>query len=354
MRHNSNIKVFDTFKSNTPGIQCFVPNNRELYKKGKPCHGFGRIKYGEGSIYTGEIYFDGKEYHKFGFGRQDFTFSTIGAVDPAINEKIYCFVGNFDHRKTNRIYGNGVMYYRDLNGNPSRFVKGFFYGLDRIDNYKGEFDYSTLEEGYSDELESEYAKKFSLIQSEIDDLANVTEYDTLFFGDSYFELWHDSHFSGKTFKETYDTTKYLDIGVGGTKYSDWIKLLDQITYFPKFKNIVINLGFNDVHYCRKNTPAKVFRDLVEVLAKVRKIFGNPNVYILSICHAPGCTALYDKEIRYNQILFKNAKKLGVTIIDNCSAVDARYKEVNVYDADGIHLNPEGYKVMVAEIAKHLK
>ena len=241
MRRNQNIKIYNSFKINNIGINFFVPNNKELYKKKKPCHGFGQIKYAEGSVYTGEVYFDGLDYHKLGYGKQEFTYSTLGNVDPVINEKIYLFVGQFDYRKTNWIYGNGVLYYRDLDGNPSRFVKGFFSCLDKINEYKGEFDYSLLIDGYNKNMESDYVKKFILIENEINDLKLIKEYDTLFIGDSYFEFWHYKEFAKDIFKTVYDSTRYLNIGVGGTKYSDWLELLDNITYFPKFKNIVINL-----------------------------------------------------------------------------------------------------------------
>ena len=169
MKRNSNIKVYNSFKVNGNGINFFVPNDKELYKKGKPTYGFGQIKYAEGSVYTGEVYFDGTNYHKLGYGKQEFTFSGLGCVDPVINEKIYLFVGEFDYTKTNWIYGNGVLYYRDPEGNPSRFVKGFFSCLDKVAEYKGEFDYSLLVDGYSKEMESDYVKKFCLIQPELDD-----------------------------------------------------------------------------------------------------------------------------------------------------------------------------------------
>ena len=98
MKRNKNIKVFNSFKINDNGINFFVPNNMELYKKKKPCSGFGLIKYAEGSVYTGEVYFDGVDYHKLGYGKQEFTYSGLGDVDLAINEKIYLFVGEYDYR----------------------------------------------------------------------------------------------------------------------------------------------------------------------------------------------------------------------------------------------------------------
>ena len=353
MKRNSNIKVYNSFKVNGNGINFFIPNDKELYKKGKPTHGFGQIKYAEGSVYTGEVYFDGTNYHKLGYGKQEFTFSGLGCVDPVINEKIYLFVGEFDYTKTNWIYGNGVLYYRDPEGNPSRFVKGFFSCLDKVAEYKGEFDYSLLVDGYSKEMESDYVKKFSLIQPELDDLKDIVTPEVLFIGDSYFEFFHYEHFAGDVFKNIYDTTKYLNIGVGGTKYSDWMELLDNITYFPKFKNIVINLGFNDLHYNKKNTPHKVFNMMVSVLNKLNTMFDNPNIYVLNVCHSPANVSLFDKEVKYNKLLNKYAKKLGITIIDNSKAIYEKNLTVNVFDDDKVHLNPIGYQIMIGEINKYL-
>ena len=304
MKRNSNIKVFNSFKVNGNDINFFVPTNMSDYKKKKPTSGFGQIKYAEGSVYTGEVYFDGKNYHKLGYGKQEFTYSTLGAIDPVINEKPYLYVGEFDYTKTNWIYGNGVLYYRDVNGNPSSFVKGFFSCMDKIAEYTKEFDYSLLIDGYTKKMESNYVKKFRLIQNEVDDLKDITTPDTLFIGDSYFEFWHYEYFSGTVFKDTYDTSKYLNIGVGGTKYSDWNEMLDNITYFPKFKNVVINLGFNDLHYTKKNTPTKVYNMMVEVLNKINSMFDNPNIYVLNVCHSPANVGLYEKEVRYNKLLLR--------------------------------------------------
>jgi len=353
MKRNKNVKVFNAFKINDNGINFFVPNNMELYKKKKPCSGFGQIKYAEGSVYTGEVYFDGIDYHKLGYGKQEFTYSGLGDVDLAINEKIYLFVGEFDYRKTNWIYGNGVLYYRGLDGKPTRFVKGFYSCLDKIGEYKGEFDYSLLVDGYNKEMESDYVKKFMLIQNEIDDLNNIINPETLFFGDSYFEFWHYEYFAGNVFKNIYDSTKYLNIGVGGTKYSDWYDLLDEITYFPKFKNVVINLGFNDLHYSKNNTPKKVFDMMVKVIDKVNNMFDNPNIYVLNVCYSPSYCKLNNKEVRFNKLLDKYAKKLGITIINNSLAIDNKNKEINVFDVDNVHLNPLGYEVMVEQINKSL-
>ena len=60
----------------------FVPKDEAAFEKGESTCGFGIICYGEGSVYYGDIYFDGKNYNKWGFGRQDFLLSTISGWNP--------------------------------------------------------------------------------------------------------------------------------------------------------------------------------------------------------------------------------------------------------------------------------
>ena len=61
---NKNILIIENFKTNSAGIWYFVPEG--VFKMGKPCKGFGSIKYVEGSVYSGDIYYDGKNFEKLG------------------------------------------------------------------------------------------------------------------------------------------------------------------------------------------------------------------------------------------------------------------------------------------------
>ncbi len=93
------VKVFDAYYKNKAGIWYFVPEDFSLFIKNEPVSGFGSIKYPEGSVYVGEIFFDGKDFKKQGIGQQDFTYSELGHLDENINEKIYKFIGKFDYKK---------------------------------------------------------------------------------------------------------------------------------------------------------------------------------------------------------------------------------------------------------------
>lgn len=341
------IKIFNNYKTQSVGVWYFVPNDIYAYKKKKPCNGFGVIKYLEGSIYTGDIYFDGKNYNKIGFGQQDFSHSSLGEIDTNINERKYMYVGQYDYRKTDWIYGNGVIYYRDLNGKPSRFIKGFFNGLDIIKPYTKKFDYSSLLEGYTKEMESDYNARKTLFNNELKNYEEIRDFETLFVGDSYFEFWYYEKFAGKIFKDSFDTTKNLNVGLGGTKFVDWYEYIPLLKDIKEPKNIVINLGFNDLH--SNYSPDKVYRDFKKFLKMFKEIFPNSNYYLLDVVHAPGFVTFLEKERDLNNKMLRTSKRNGINIIKNSEEIAEVQKNINCFDEDGCHLNPRGYEIIFKNI-----
>lgn len=349
---NNNMIIFKEFKTNEPGIWYFIPKNEKFCKR-KSCIGFGVIKYGEGSIYTGDIYYDGKKFNKLGNGQQEFTYSTLGTIDPNINEKKYMFVGKYDYRKTDWIYGNGVLYYKDLNGNPSRFIKGFFSGLEKISEYHGEFDYSNLLDGYTKEMESDYSERTSLFNREKKNYEYVNKLDNLFIGDSYFEFWYYNEFSNNTFPNDYSLENNLNVGLGGSKFIDWYKYIPLLKDIQEPKNIIVNLGFNDLHSGFK--PITVYHQFKKFINMLREIFPNSNYYILNVVHSPMFKdSHYELEIKFNEIMKKHAKENNITIIDNKKAIQEKEKEANCFHKDLVHLNDLGYKVMDSLIKENIK
>lgn len=342
-----NIVFFPALKQNKAGIWYFHTNKINDYRKGKPCKGFGQIKYPEGSIYTGDIYFDGVNFNKLGNGQQDFTHSSLGNVDSKINEKIYKYVGKYDYRKTDWIYGNGVIYYQDINNKPSHFVKGYFKGLNKCKDYVGEFDYSTLLEGYSKDMEFDYSARHALFEMEKSNLKELDNIKTLFIGDSYFEFWHYKEFSSTTFYKQFSNA--LNLGLGGTTFEDWFYFVDGLKSLPQVENIIINLGFNDLH---SNLSHKtVYRHFIKLLKMLRELFPNSKYYLLNVVHAPCFGPYLNEEILYNELIKKHEKKNDVTILDNYSNILNGQKEENCFASDLVHLNDFGYRLTYNLIKK---
>lgn len=340
-----NYKIFEAFKTNSVGVWYFMPNEG-AFQKGKPSKGFGCIKYAEGSVYTGDLYYDGKHFNKIGFGKQDFTQSNIGDVLPAVGERKYLFVGRYDYRKTDWIYGNGVVYYTDREGNPTHFRKGFYSGLGKIGDYRGEFDYSRLLKGYTPEMEFDYdegagilEERWKAIQAAIE---KVHKIESLFIGDSYFELADSPKYAGKNLLKNTFINNCVNAGVCGSQFSDWLGWIEKFKDIPAPEKIVINLGFNDLHAGKPYE--RVYRDFKKFLKLLRGYFPNAKIYLICAVHCPNDVNCYDEEVAYNSTVKARAKKNGIVVGDWNDRISA--SGVNCFHSDAVHPNEKGYGLFV--------
>lgn len=347
-----NYKVFDAYKTNSVGVWFFAPKEG-VYKEGKPCKGFGSVKYPEGSVYTGDIYYDGKNFNKIGYGQQDFSRSVIGYTDSRINEKKYKFVGSYDYRKTEWIYGNGVLYYTDESGKPSHFAKGFFSGLTRIGDYRGEFDYSLLLDGYSADMEFSYDENTEYIREVFEKAHRICDrlkcIDTLFVGDSYFGLSNETEFAGRFVFGKIFPDNFVNCGINGSRFCDWHKYLSQLTDLPQPEKIIVNLGFNDLHHGKSVKSA--YSDYRKFLSQIRVIFPKSRLYLMQVVHAPEFPSFYESENEFNALTAKTAESLGVTVADWNDEITACAE--NCFHSDGIHPNEKGYGLFTEKIKRLL-
>lgn len=341
----NNFKVYNAFKNFSDGVQFFVPDDASAYASGKPCNGFGSVRYGEGSVYTGELYFDGTNYNKLGFGRQDFMLSELGALNPERKLRKAFYIGSFDYRETDWIYGNGVMYYVDENNRPACFVKGFFEGVNKTGEYDGEFSADCLASGFTPDMEQNFDEWHDVLAKMYSKKSGLKKLKNLFMGDSHFEFWCIETFSGNMgFYSCFDGSENLDIGVGGTRFCDWIKFLNELKDLPVPERVFINLGFNDIH-CNRSAE-RVYGNYLEVVKILKERFPAVKIYLLNIAKAPVTDTYYAEEERFNSMTKASASELGVNIIDMRSTMAA---EKDVYFTDKIHFNNHGYQIIADKI-----
>lgn len=341
-----NYKIFEAFATNSTGVWFFVPEGG-AFKAGSPCKGFGAIKYPEGSVYTGDLFYDGKHFNKIGSGRQDFTRSGIGDTIKSIGEKRYMFVGRYDYRKTDWIYGNGVLYYTDEAGKPTHFVKGFFKGLQKTGDYRGEFDYGALLDGYTADMEFDYDESAVVLENRwkaiAAELPAAKVPYTLFIGDSYFELFSDKSFAGvNTFDKFFDGS-CVNAGICGTRFSDWLKWTDKLKGATAPEKIVINLGFNDLH--NGASVDETYARCKKFTRAMRGLFPDAKIYSICVVHAPESARFFEEENEYNSRLLETAEKLGVEAADWNGIIERSGK--NCFHADEIHPGEYGYGLFAA-------
>ena len=334
-----NLIINDSFKKFAPGVQFFVPDDIAAYTAKKPCNGFGMIRYGEGSVYCGDIYFDGTDHNKIGFGRQDFLPSPmLGGYNERTGTRAAFYIGMFDYRKTDWIYGNGIMYFVDKDNAPKYFIKGFFEGTRKIGEYDGDFDYSALAPGYTPGMEWDYDPWIDRLEINLQAYKNVSELDNLFIGDSYFDIWAQNGFYS-----VFGNAHNLNIGVGGTKFSDWNEtFIDKFKEISCPKRIIINLGFNDIHNGR--TAERVFSEYKTAVSLLRKYFPYAEYILLNVVKAPSMGKYAKEEEKFNALTAEASTGMKVKTVDMRAAVEASDNNGDHFDTDQIHLNGKGYSV----------
>ena len=90
-------KIILNENQNAIGWLWFIPN--EKFEEGKPCSGWGSERYREGSVFEGQVKYDGKKFYRQGFGTQDFTHSSLTAFCEE-GMKFKTFYGLYSFQRT--------------------------------------------------------------------------------------------------------------------------------------------------------------------------------------------------------------------------------------------------------------
>lgn len=164
--------------------------------------------------------------------------------------------------------------------------------------------------------------------------------DTLFLGDSFFEFWQNGTGISKTFNEVFADYKVFNIGISATTTHDWRAMNYKIVSLTSPKNIVVNIGINNVdddHEIGVQCANNIKMMLMDYLEE----FPQTNIYYLSITKCSGVFA--------NN--WSNHEKSNALIKDYCQDnnrlfyldVMALYgDDVSKYQQDGLHPNQAGY------------
>lgn len=340
------------------GVILFVTEDDEL-KTGTT--GCGKISYCEGSIYTGPLVFTGKTFEKLGYGRQDFFNSSISCDDIGgpIGDRVYLYEGMFDYRKTQWIYGNGIFYFTK-DGKPDAYFAGFFEGTSCIDEYRGPEIDSVLLPSFkgTKKLDCLYPKqgKIAKLTKERKEHKDV---DYLFIGDSYFD--NLNNYKGKdggTLFELYKgKNNALNLGIGGWRYIDFIPYLDSFVLCGKPKNIIVNLGFNDIHSGKD--ADQTLKDMSDFLSPILAKFPDIKIYLLTVSHFPAFPQFRNEEDKYNDEIkrrYRHDRNIEIIEADTVFE-DIKNSNLNFDDyiePDLVHPNEKGYEKWMPYILTRIK
>ncbi|MGN6480380.1 SGNH/GDSL hydrolase family protein [Luteibacter sp.] len=176
-----------------------------------------------------------------------------------------------------------------------------------------------------------------------DKAAPPPQHAVLFIGSSSIRLWQglESDFAGY---------KVINRGFGGSDLDDSTAFANRIVkpYHPAA--IVVYAGDNDLQ--NGDTPEQVRDDFTAFVAKVRSYDAEVPIAFISIKPSIARFNLLPNIDRANQLVRDQAmKEKGVAFLDVAPAmVDANGKpKAELFMEDGLHMNPKGYALWVAQV-----
>jgi lysophospholipase L1-like esterase len=169
----------------------------------------------------------------------------------------------------------------------------------------------------------------------------------LFIGSSSIRFW-------KSLATDFPAYKVINRGFGGSDLDDATAFADRIVkpYHPAA--IVVYAGDNDL--ANGDTPEQVRDDFTAFVAKVRSYQADVPIAFISIKPSIARLALLPDIDRANQLIRDQAmKEKGVAFLDVAPAmVDADGKpKPELFIEDGLHMNPKGYALWVAQVGPWL-
>lgn len=322
--------------------------------------GIAKIRYPEGSIYTGPVEFTGQSFEKLGHGIQDFTNSTITCetVGGPIGDSLYLYEGMYDYKKTQWISGNGIFYFLK-DGKPDCYFPGYFSGTSYVREYQGNDLELMLLPSFKDKKRlTELHPNQTRIQNMLQSSKEKTPIDYMLIGDSYFDFLNINFAKdNKTLTEVYSKENDLvNYGIGGFRFCDFIPFVGELVKNSQPKNIIVNLGFNDIH-----SGKSAFETLEDCHVFLTKIFAekpDTRIYLLGVCHYPLFTNFRKEEDIYN-IQLENIEKAfaNVSVIHSEDVFDDAFWKrpdwKNYIEPDLIHPNINGYHLWMPRFLKDI-
>lgn len=307
--------------------------------------GKGVIKFGDWSIYSGEIYHDtDKGWWRKGKGEQDFTRCTYNASIAGGPSNLYLhkYIGEFDYTVSGWICGNGVMYYFDEDLKPAGHLPGFYKGIKRVSDPTEKVE--ILEE-YKDTKVYQYNPEGQRSEQYQEKYKGKTP-DIVFCGDSYMDMWQAS-FGLANYEN--DTKDYncINTGIGGTVGSEWVILSEKLVKDFNPKKVFIHLGFNDLHL--GFTIEETIASFKAIAQKLIEKNSSITIHFLGVEPSPAFSSFFDQEIVLNNAIKSMCdESANLVFIDtqNLFIEDGKpVSNLNTYfSSDYVHLNSKGYEL----------
>lgn len=170
----------------------------------------------------------------------------------------------------------------------------------------------------------------------------------LFIGSSTIVRW-------KTLARDFPEQPVINRGFGGSQIADSVFYADRIVVPYRPRLIVLRAGGNDIHAGK--TPEQVAADFRSFVERVRAELPDVRIAYMTINASPSRWANVEREKKANELIkayIEAGKNLDyIDTWDATLGADGKPRE-ELYVADRLHFNDEGYKILTAIVRKHLQ
>ena len=165
----------------------------------------------------------------------------------------------------------------------------------------------------------------------------------VFVGSSSIRLW-------KTLAEDFPQHRVLNRGFGGSEIADSVHFADRIVlpYAPRM--VVLYAGGNDLNNGRP--PEEVFADFTAFAVKVRAALPAAEIAYISSAGNPARWAQVEKVRALNSLIegyIRQQTNMKFINVFPRMLGDDGLPKPDIFVADKLHMNPEGYKIWTAVI-----
>ena len=171
----------------------------------------------------------------------------------------------------------------------------------------------------------------------------------LFAGSSSIRLW-------STLKMDVAPYPVIQIGFGGSKFSDLAVYAEKIIYPHQFRALVIFEANDITGNTVDKSPKEVAKLFVDIVRTVRRKYADQPVFVLEITPTPSRWSVWPKIKEANRLIKESCRKLNNTYFIETSAAylnKAGEPRSELFIKDKLHQNREGYQIWGDLVRKKL-
>ena len=169
----------------------------------------------------------------------------------------------------------------------------------------------------------------------------------LFVGSSSIRLWND-------LETEFEAAPVIKRGFGGSRMSDCTRYVEQLVLAYRPRVVIVYAGDNDL--AEGSSPRDVLQSFTQFVTQVREALPETRVAYLSIKPSPLRAALMPKVIEANGLIEAYTATLPhldyIDIYSKMLGPDG-HPRGELYQADSLHLNADGYAIWKRAISEHL-